>query len=86
MLQKVFNRNSRRRNRMKQPKRLTRQQKECLSAHYLNADNWMLVEETDFYLKIINKHTGKVRNADKFKRTKKGTRRYARNNIDEAGN
>lgn len=71
---------------MKQPKKLTRRQKECLSAHYLNADNWMLVEETDFYLKIINKQTGKVRNVDKFKRPKKGARRNTGSNISETGN
>lgn len=71
---------------MKQPKRLTRSQKECLSAHYLNADNWMLVEETGFYLKIINKQTGKVRSVDKFKRAKKGVRRNAGSNIAKAGN
>lgn len=53
---------------MKQAKRLTRQQKECLSAHHLNADNWMLVEETDFYLKIINKQTGTRKSVDKFRR------------------
>lgn len=57
---------------MKQPKKLTRQQKECLSAHHLNADNWMLVEETDFYLKIINKETMKRKSVDKFR---KGVRR-----------
>ena len=71
---------------MKQPKRLTRSQKECLSAHYLNAGNWMLVEETEFYLKIINKQTGKVRNVDKFKRTKKGMRKNAGSNIATEGN
>ena len=38
---------------MKQPKKLTREQKECLSAHCLKADEWMLVAETEFYLKII---------------------------------
>lgn len=53
---------------MKQPKKLTRAQKECLSAHHLRADNWMLVEETDFYLKIINKETGKRKSVDKFRR------------------
>lgn len=51
---------------MKQPKRLTREQKVCLSAHHLNADNWMLVSETEFYLKVINKRTGKMRFVDKF--------------------
>lgn len=38
---------------MKQPKKLTREQKECLSAHYLNCKDWMLVEETEFYYRII---------------------------------
>lgn len=51
---------------MKQPKKLTRNQKECLSAHHLNAENWMLVEETEFYLKIINKQTGARKTVDKF--------------------
>lgn len=53
---------------MKQPKKLTRRQKECLSANRLKADNWMLLEETDFYLKIVNKATGKKRTLDKFRR------------------
>lgn len=26
---------------MKQPKKLTREQKECLSAHYLNCKDWI---------------------------------------------
>lgn len=56
---------------MKNPKRLTRQQKECLSAHYLNANNWMLIEETEFYLKIINKETGKTKMVDKFRKVGK---------------
>lgn len=51
---------------MKQPKRLTREQKMCLTAHHLNAKNWSLVEETDFYLKVINKVTGTRRSLDKF--------------------
>lgn len=53
---------------MKQPKKLTRSQKECLNAHHLNADNWALIEETEFYLKIINKETGKRKSVDKFRR------------------
>lgn len=53
---------------MKQPKKLTRIQKECLSAHHLNADNWALIEETEFYLKIINKKTGTRKTIDKFRR------------------
>ena len=51
---------------MKQPKRLTRQQKQIVTANGLNASNWMLAEETDFYLKLINKETGKKRAVDKF--------------------
>lgn len=76
---------------MKQPKRLTRNQKECLSAHYLNPDDWMLADETDFYMKVVNKHTldnpvKQIKILDKFKRPKKGVRRNAGSNITEAGN
>ena len=46
---------------MKQPKKLTREQKECLFAHYLNCKDWMLVDETEFYYRIINKNTGVYR-------------------------
>lgn len=53
---------------MKRPKRITRNQKEILSANRLKADNWSLVEETEFYLKIINKESGKIRMIDKFRR------------------
>lgn len=56
---------------MKQPKRLTKTQKECLTAHHLNAKKWALIEETDFYLKIINKQTGTRKTLDKFRRVKK---------------
>jgi hypothetical protein len=53
---------------MKQPKKLTRSQKEACSAHHLNAEHWLLVEETEFYLKLINKATGSRRTIDKFTR------------------
>lgn len=53
---------------MKNPKKLTRTQKETVSAYVLIARNWALVEETEFYLKIINKESGKIRMADKFGR------------------
>ncbi len=53
---------------MKQPKKLTRDQKMCVSAHYLNARDWMLVEETEFYYRIINKKTGAIRSIDKFRK------------------
>lgn len=53
---------------MNNPKPLTRKQKECVSAHYMNPRQWMLVDETEFYLKIINKSTGRRRTIDKFRR------------------
>ena len=56
---------------MKQPKKLTREQKESLSAHYLNCKVWMLVEETDFYYRIINKNTGVIKSVDKFRKMRR---------------
>lgn len=56
---------------MKQPKKLTYQQKCCLTAHHLNAREWMLEAETEFYLKVINKKTNERRSLDKFRREKK---------------
>lgn len=53
---------------MKQPKKLTRDQKCCLSAHRLNWQDWMLVSETEFYYRIINKKTRAIKNVDKFRR------------------
>lgn len=58
---------------MKQPKKLTREQKEAVSASYLNTNEWMLVEETEFYLKLINKFTNKRKIVDKFKRMERKT-------------
>lgn len=55
---------------MKQPKRLTREQKEIVSSHYLKADDWMLASESEFYLKLVHKETGKTKTIDKFKRRK----------------
>lgn len=51
---------------MKQPKRLTRNQKECVSAHHLKVSDWMLVMETEFYLYLINKEGTKTKRVDKF--------------------
>lgn len=56
---------------MKQAKRLSRWQKECLTAHHLDASKWMLMEETDFYLKVIHKETGARKSLDKFRREKR---------------
>lgn len=52
---------------MKQPKRLTCEQKRCLSAHSLNWKEWMFVEETEFCYRIINKKTGAIKSVDKFR-------------------
>ena len=52
---------------MKQPKRLTCEQKRCLSAHSLNWKEWMFVEETEFCYRIINKKNGAIKSVDKFR-------------------
>ena len=53
---------------MKQPKRLTRSQKEALSAYYLPAKEYSLVEETEFYIKVIHRDTGRIKMVDKYAR------------------
>lgn len=60
---------------MKQPKKLTREQKIAVSAHGLNPDNWMLVEQSEFYLKIIHKTFDKTRRIDRYAIPKKGGKR-----------
>lgn len=57
---------------MKQPKALTSEQKVAVSAANLNPDNWMLIEQTEFYLKIINKTSEKTRRIDRYAIPKKG--------------
>lgn len=53
---------------MKQPKKLTYEQKKCVSAHRMNPKKWSLVKETDFYLFLINKETKDRKIVDKFVR------------------
>lgn len=60
---------------MKNPKRLTLEQKKAVSAAGFNAENWLLVEQTEFYLKIIHKTSGKTRRVDRYAIPKKGGRR-----------
>lgn len=60
---------------MKQPKRLTREQKIAVSAAGLLPDNWMLEKETEFYPHIIHKITGTRRTVDRYAIPKKGGRR-----------
>lgn len=60
---------------MKQPKKLTREQKIAVSASGLNSDNWMLIEQSEFYLKIIHKSSGKIGRVDRYAIPKKGAKR-----------
>lgn len=55
---------------MKQPKRLTRDQKSCLAAHSLDWTEWMLLEETDLYLRVINKSNKVVKDVEKSRNKK----------------
>lgn len=57
---------------MKQPKKLTRQMKEAVTAYKLDADKWMLLKDGDTYVTIIHKETNKTKIIDKFARAKKG--------------
>lgn len=59
---------------MKQPKRLTKEQKMAVFAAGYLPDNWMLVEQTEFYLKIIHKTSEKIRRIDRYAIPKKGGR------------
>jgi hypothetical protein len=46
---------------MKQPKKLTRKQKQLLSKKNLNPEQWMLREETEEYLMIQSKSDNSLR-------------------------
>lgn len=61
---------------MKQPKRLTFEQKRAVSAAGLTAKNWMLVEQTEFYLKIIHKSSGTERTIDRYAIYGKGVKAF----------
>lgn len=61
---------------MKQPKKLTRQLKEAVTAYGLTADNWMLLKDGDTYVTIIHKVSRKTRVIDKFARLKKGAEKW----------
>ena len=55
---------------MKQPKKLTRRQKEVIANNGLAASEWAAISENDFCLKIINKNNGMTKNIDKLRRKK----------------
>lgn len=46
---------------MKQPKRLTRSQKQMVLEHRLNPVNWMVLEDSKDYLVIRHKRTETVK-------------------------
>lgn len=46
---------------MKQPKRLTRSQKQMASEHRLSPENWMALEDSKEYLVLCHKKTGTVK-------------------------
>ena len=49
------------RRKMKQPKKPARAQKEILSKHKLNPDNWMVLEEDKYQTVFISKRGNKRR-------------------------
>lgn len=53
---------------MKQPKKLTREQKQIVSNNGLIANNWMLLEDLGSYLKITNKSSKKTKIVDKYRK------------------
>lgn len=56
---------------MKQPKRITRKNKEVLTSHGLNPNDWMILTESEFYLTLVSKENkNKRRTIDKFIRRK----------------
>ncbi len=52
---------------MKHGKRLTRSQKELLSRHRLNPDNWLCVKNTPEQLVLVHVHTGAQRIIERVK-------------------
>lgn len=51
---------------MKQPKKLTRIQKEVLRASGLNWKNWALLSQSESYLRVINKESGRIRSVCRY--------------------
>ncbi len=51
---------------MKQPKKLTRDQKQIVSVNNLNPKEWMLIEDLGSYLSIFNKSTGATKRITKY--------------------
>lgn len=56
---------------MKNPKRLTLEQKKAVSAAGINTEYWLLAEQTEFYLKIVHKTSWKTKRVDRYAIPKK---------------
>lgn len=58
---------------VKQPKKLTRELKIAVSAYNLNPEHWMLLkDEGGTYVTIVNKESGKTRIIGRYAKPKKG--------------
>lgn len=58
---------------MKQPKKLTREQKEIVAGHSMNPKDWMFVSESDFSITVCRKDRPEIKKIlDKFKKMKRG--------------
>ena len=53
---------------MKRPKSLTREQKSCVMVNGLHPQDFALIDETEFYFRIIHKEKGTIKLIDKFRR------------------
>lgn len=52
---------------MRQPKKLTKQQEECVSAHGLNTDDWCYLFETESCYIVMRKDSGQKKWINKFR-------------------
>lgn len=58
---------------MKQPKKLTREQKEIVAGHNLNPSDWMFICESDFSITVCRKDRPEIKKIlDRFKKMKRG--------------
>ena len=56
----------------KQGKRLTREQKEILSGHHMDAKKWRFAKQvTESYMQFVNIETGQLKTVDVYKKSKK---------------
>ena len=60
---------------MKQPRRLTLNEKKAVSAYNLDPDDYMLQKDGDPYITIVHKVSGKTKIIDKYAKPKKGEQR-----------